>query len=314
MSAGSQLSDPAGAEPAEAQSLLDVVEQVKTWNLSALFRIPAPDSTPGSTPGSAPVWLKLTPPFAAHEPEVTALIAAMDGTLVPTVLASDPVHRRALLAHAPGADCWDASPRLIRATVTRWVAAQAALVQHPIAATGVPERRPADLVAGLARLLDGDAGRQLAPADLAAARALLRRLPAMIDELDACGLPDTLVHGDFHPGNWRSDGTRTVLIDFADAFVGHPAFDGDRLRGFVESAAQKQAVADAWCDAWAGHVPGSDPARALDLARPLQALSGAMLYQMFLDHIEPSERRYHDGDPAAGIRAALRVCGPPGRR
>ena len=37
---------------------------------------------------------------------------------------------------------------------------------------------------------------------MAAARGLLSRFRL----LDECGLPDTLVHGDFHSGNWRSDG------------------------------------------------------------------------------------------------------------
>ena len=55
----------------------------------------------------------------------------------------------------------------------------------------------------------------------------------------------------------------------------------------------------------AGTVPGCDPERALRLARPLQALAGAIVYQMFLDNIEHSERRYHELDPPQGIRDAL---------
>jgi len=34
-------------------------------------------------------------------------------------------------------------------------------------------------------------------------------------------------------------------------------------------------------------------------------------YQEFLDGIEPSERIYHHGDPAAAIRAALRCALDP---
>ncbi len=49
-------------------------------------------------------------------------------------------------------------------------------------------------------------------------------------------------------------------------------------------------------------MPGSHPRRALQLAGPLQALSGALFYQHFLDHIEDSERRYHELDPPQGIR------------
>ncbi|HEY2795483.1 MAG TPA: aminoglycoside phosphotransferase family protein, partial [Micromonosporaceae bacterium] len=214
---------------------------------------------------------------------------------------------RSVLAHIPGEDCWDASGDLIRATVTRWVGAQAALARREMpTADVVPDRRPVHLIKGLAALLDGDAGAQLDDHERDAARDLLDRMPAMIEELEACGLPNTLVHGDFHPGNWRSDGQRTVLIDFADAYVGHPAFDGERLRDFV-GPERGAAVADAWCAAWSERLPGSDPARALDLVRTLQPLAGAILYQMFLDHIEPSERRYHEDDPVAGIRAALAV-------
>ncbi|MDT3445085.1 MULTISPECIES: hypothetical protein [unclassified Pseudofrankia] len=53
-------------------------------------------------------------------------------------------------------------------------------------------------------------------------------------------------------------------------------------------------------------MPGSDPARALAVAAPLGQLSYAVRYQEFLDNIEPSERIYHAGDPAATVRAALR--------
>jgi Ser/Thr protein kinase RdoA (MazF antagonist) len=168
----------------------------------------------------------------------------------------------------------------------------------------VPDRRPAHLVKGLTDLLDGAAGAQLTSDEMAGARELERRLPGMIEELSACGLPDTFVHGDFHPGNWRSDGKHTVLIDFADAYVGHPAFDGERLREFIDEE-RREPVAEAWCAAWAEHAPESDPKRALHLARPLQALSGAILYQQFLDNIETSERRYHELDPPAGIRDAI---------
>src|SRR3712207_8428493 len=45
----------------------------------------------------------------------------------------------------------------------------------------------------------------------------------------ACGIGDTLVHGDFHPGNVRVDGASITLIDWGDAFVGHPGFDALRL-------------------------------------------------------------------------------------
>jgi hypothetical protein len=41
------------------------------------------------------------------------------------------------------------------------------------------------------------------------------------------------------------------------------------------------------------------------LVRPVQHLEAALLYQGFLDGIEPDERPYHASDPVDEIRLAL---------
>ncbi|MFD1146728.1 hypothetical protein [Saccharothrix hoggarensis] len=46
-------------------------------------------------------------------------------------------------------------------------------------------------------------------------------------------------------------------------------------------------------------VVENDPASALRHARPASHLVGARVYQEFLDHVEPSERVYHLGNPEA---------------
>jgi hypothetical protein len=51
-------------------------------------------------------------------------------------------------------------------------------------------------------------------------------------------------------------------------------------------------------------VPGSDPARAAALLAPLAAARQAVVYQHFLDHIEPSEHPYHRDDPPLWLRHA----------
>jgi hypothetical protein len=95
------------------------------------------------------------------------------------------------------------------------------------------------------------------------------------------------------------------VIDFADAFFGNPVLDGLRLCDFLPPAKRADA-ARAWIESWSAEVPGCDPARALVVAEPLAHLAYAVRYQEFLDGIEPDERIYHLGDPAAVIRAALR--------
>ncbi|MFJ3835474.1 phosphotransferase [Streptomyces sp. NPDC090054] len=83
----------------------------------------------------------------------------------------------------------------------------------------------------------------------------------------ACGLPDTLVHGDFHLGNWRSDGTRTVVVDYADSWFGHPATDGLRPRQILDEERWTQ-IAQVWARARQAHVPGSAHERPLEPVAP----------------------------------------------
>jgi len=268
--------------------------QRKTWNLAALFRLPT---------DQGPVWLKTTPGFAADEASVIAAFAQVDSALVPPVIGAGP--RRILLGHLPGEDCWDASPQAITSAVRRLAAAQAVLASQPVRfPPGLPDRRTPVIAGQIRALLDGQVGGELTAGELAAARGLLSRFGL----LDECGLPDTIVHGDFHPGNWRSDGGPPTVLDWADAHVGNPVLDGLRACDFLP-ARNRSAAAAAWTGAWASCVPGCEPARALRIAEPLAHLIYAVRYQEFLDGIEPSERIYHLGDPAAAIRAALRSAG-----
>jgi len=196
--------------------------QRKTWNLAALFRLPTV---------KGPVWLKTTPCFAADEASVIAAFARVDPALVPPVIGAGP--RRVLLGHLPGQDCWDASPTIITSAVRRLAAAQAVLASQPASLPpGLPDRR-APVIAGQIRaLLDSQAGGELSAGETAAARGLLSRFAL----LDDCGLPDTIVHGDFHPGNWRSDGGPPAIVDWADAHLGNPVLDGLRACDFLPRA------------------------------------------------------------------------------
>jgi hypothetical protein len=261
--------------------------QRKTWNLACLFRLPA---------AGGPAWLKAVPGFAAAEPAALAAFAAADPALVPAVLASAP--GRLVLADVAGTDSWEAPVPVVTEAVTRLVTAQARIAARP---GPVPDRRPEILAAAVRGLLDGPAVPELSDSERQAARDLLPRW----ERLAGCGLPDTLVHGDFHPGNWRHDADgKPVILDFADAHWGNPVLDGLRAIDFLP-AGRRPAAAAAWTSAWAAAVPSSRPTDALRVAEPLAHLAYAVRYQEFLDNIEPSERVYHQGDPAAAIRHAL---------
>jgi hypothetical protein len=274
-------------------------DQVRTWNLSGLFRIPT---------ASGPVWLKTLAAFAADEAAVIGTYGRVAPSLVPKIVDADPVGRRLLLEHVPGVDCSGGPPEAIRAAASGLAAAQAALADSPdLIPVHVADRCLPVLAHQVAALLDRLGAQDLTPAELAAARDLAARLPDLGTALAECGLPDTLLHGDAHPGNWRFDGQHAVALDFSDAFIGHPAVDGLRPRPFLPESLWPHA-ADAWVAAWQACRPGSDPARAITLAAPLADLAYAVRYQEFLDGIEDSERIYHRGDPAGMIRKALRTA------
>nr|WP_062335761.1 aminoglycoside phosphotransferase family protein [Herbidospora sakaeratensis] len=262
------------------------IRQVKTWNLAGLFHLP-----------NVNAWLKTTPPFAAPEASIIAALAEVDPTLVPTVLGADPARGWMLLEHIPGQDCWKAAPGLVRETVRRFARAQQEI------STGMQASRPEAIGSRQAPPGLTDRRSMLAATGrlphVPGSDELLERVPALEEELAACGIPYTLVHGDFHPGNWRAvPGGPAVVLDFADAHVGHPAADGLRLKEWTGDA-------EAWVDAWS--LPGADPRRALEVAAPLAALGQAVRYQEFLDGIEPSERRYHAGDPEEALVEAVKA-------
>jgi hypothetical protein len=269
-----------------------VAVQQRTWNLSAIWRLDA---------GGAPVaWLKQVPLMFAHEANVLPLVDGFAPGLVPRLLAAGEAGRM-LLAHVPGEDRYGAGAGF-RAAVARDF--------HPVQryfagrigellAAGVPDRRfdiarfagvaaPfVDVIDGLGELID----------------ELAERLVAV----DVCGLPDTLVHGDLHPGNVRSDGSVRAILDWGDSTVAHPAYDILRLTEGLPAVEAAELVA-AWAARWREAVPGSDPERAVALLRPVAELRAAAAYGDFLDRIEPAERPYHEADVPDRLAAAVAVA------
>jgi phosphotransferase family enzyme len=277
------------------------VEQIKAWNLSSVLRLPT---------AAGDVWCKSVPPFLAHEGGIIELVGADEPTLVPPLLASDPATHTVLLGDVSGEDDWDApEERLLRMlhTLVRLQAQWSDRVDD-LLGVGLPDWRAQPL----GRLIQGLASRpdvraQLTDGELRGLDALVGALPDRFVALDACGLPGTLVHGDFYPGNWRSDGRSLVLLDWGDAGVGHPMLDMSSFDEYVPEDVRPR-IREAWVESWTDVRPGSDPARAETLIAPIAALRRAVIYQGFLDQIEPSERRYHETDVRDWLRAALELA------
>ena len=257
-------------------------QQIRTWHLSSIWRLPT---------SVGPVWLKHVPPFFAHE---GAIIEALGDAPVPRLLARDSA--RILIADIPGEDARGASLDRRRDMVTLLVGLQQRFLDRPatLIALGLPDWRAEALTRDIAALVRRY--RPELPTDSAAALdRFVAGLSARFAALSACGLPDTLVHGDFHAGNLRDDGERLTLLDWGDSGIGHPLLDQPAfLVGLSPSGTAE--LQRHWADLWQTALPGADPEGAAILVAPLAAARQALIYQNFTDQVEPDEHRYHCGE------------------
>jgi len=264
--------------------------QYRTWNLSAIWTIPTPQGE---------VWLKTVPPFLQHEPAILELLA---GGPVPRLIAAS--GHRQLLEALPGEDGYHATLEEYRVLIDELVALECSTIgaEHELLALGVPDRRWEALLAAATAVVERHLPehREL--------RRLLDEAAGRVAAIEACRLPNVLVHGDAHSGNARigPGAGRGIWFDWGDARVGHPLLDlGVLERPGVQ---RREALTSHWLDAWKAAVPRSDPHRAWPLVRPLAALGDAVVYQGFLDAIEATERIYHQDDVMPCLLRAARLA------
>jgi Ser/Thr protein kinase RdoA (MazF antagonist) len=276
--------------------------QQRTWNLSVLIRL---DTTDGL------MWLKAVPQFLADEGLVLRHLSMLRATrgMLPTVLGHDPSRRMVVLANVPGADLWESTASDVLALGERLLGLHrdSVLAGLPdLLANSVADRTTEAAVAGLAELArHGLPDREL-PSDLRIDVERLRdELPDLLAPL--AELPNVIVHGDPHPGNWRGrpTGERT-LLDWGDASIGNPMIDLGALTArlpALDAVAVLHSLARSAADTF-GSADLSAAVRALPLFR---AVSAAVLYADFCRAIEPNEQVYHRDDVTSCLRDAVEV-------
>lgn len=264
--------------------------QIKSWNLSALWRL-------STTKGV--VWLKCVPDFFGHE---GAVIDAVGPPLAPRLLAFE--SGRILMAEIDGEDHHDATGDVLLPMIDLLTAEQARWVGRTdeLSTLGLPDRRLGTIPPRIRQVAETYADQLTAP-ERRHLTALVDELPQRMAALDDCGIPDTLVHGDFHPGNVRGTPGHYVILDWGDSAVGHPLTDElafTRRLGPADRAAASRRFAQAW----RALVPGCDTDRAVELLAPVTALIAATQYADFVAAIEPDEHVYHAADVPEMLRQA----------
>ena len=262
--------------------------QIRSWNLSSIWRIPVARQT---------VWLKVVPPFFAHEPRV---LTAMADCRVPELLGHD--GERMLLAEVAGEDMYEAPlPRLLE-MVTLLVELQSSWTGRvdQLRTIRLPDWGGLALITAIGDVAER-ASEELSRDELTLLQNFVSGLDKRFAALESCGLPDTLVHGDFHPGNFRGTERTLTLLDWGDSGIGHPMLDQPAFLDRVPFE-YVEMIKEHWARAWLTCLPGCEPARAASLVAPIAAARQAVNYQRFLDNIEPSEQAYHSNDPADWLR------------
>ncbi|WP_083750817.1 phosphotransferase [Kribbella sp. ALI-6-A] len=111
-----------------------------------------------------------------------------------------------------------------------------------------------------------------------------------VAELASIGVPETLLHGDLHPGNVGVRDERTFAFDWTDAAVSHPFLD---LVTFVEEGnllSGSQALKDAYLGVWQDFAPLPALRHGLDLAARVGSLYQAVTYLHLVDNLAGPSR------------------------
>ena len=262
-------------------------QQIRTWNLSSIWKLNTASDT---------FWLKSVPPFFAHEGKALRLFKREK---VPRLVAADQQH--ILMQHLPGEDCYDAGVEQMLHMVGSLVELQWQWRDRlsELSEAGLPDWHAEFLgkkiPAVIHRYMD-----KLSESHQSILSKFESDLPSRLSQLEDCGIPSTLVHGDYHPGNWRGTGTDLTILDWGDCFIGHPLLDHPALIDRAGDHADQ--LLSHWQSLWQAKLPNADIARAFDLIAPVATARMAVVFKGFLDNIEPNERIYHDTDPVLALQ------------
>jgi hypothetical protein len=285
------------------------IEQPHVYPWSTVLRIPTDDGD---------LWFKATS-LEVHgfEPELTGILAAEFPDRVTELVAIDAergwmlmrdagTRLRELLESADDVHRWEDVLRLY-AEVQIGLAPRA----DELLALGVPDERLAGIPAKVEALLDDDealmlgVSDELSPAQRDELRRGMPELQALVAELQAFGIPETLQHDDFHDGQVFVKDGRYRLLDWGDSCISHPfhtltvTLRAIAWRHSLEPGSKPLLrLRDAYLE------PFGAPARAAELAYRTGTLGRALAWHRYLAHDAEGER---DPEDAESVPYGLRL-------
>jgi hypothetical protein len=268
------------------------IEVVEQWAISSVLRCGTDDG---------PVYLKAAFSIFRHEPAVTRTLASRYPTLVPDVLAVDVPRAWMLMRELPGTQLGDEG-------VGRWSDAARAIARihrdwsdrgDDLVALGAQDRALAGLASQIRPAFDA--------VEIAGDEWVLSDLERRCEQLALGPLPQTLVHGDFHPWNVMVDGEELRIFDWSDACVSHPFFDLPTFLERAENEAAREALLQTYLAGWGGVASPEELRATYELSRPLACVHHAISYLRIDDALEPDDRWVFAGSSRRWLAAAVEL-------
>jgi hypothetical protein len=286
----------------------------RAWSM--IMRVPTADG---------PVWFKANSPASRFEPALTLVLGRWTPANVLTPLAVDTARGwsllpdagtrlRELLGAAPDPLCWEA-PLREYAQLQRTAAGHV----DELLALGVPDLRPQrlpdlfDLVLSSPQL----AAQIGVPGGLPAERyaALRGQRPTFTrwcERLAASGVPPSIDHADLHDGQVFRGADGWVLIDWADASIGHPFMTlsvaiqrvAERFSLAADSAVLARLL-DAYLETWTAEHDIAELREAARLAMPLGVIGRAMAWRRIFPGTDALIWDMHGRDVARSLGGLL---------
>lgn len=268
------------------------VIQSRHWGISAVMEV--------DTPGGR-FWFKA--PFGPfrREATITKLLYEARPKQIAPMIAIDEDEGWMLLADIPGRVLGE-DRALTRAAFESLAAVQSGLVGHvaDLRAAGCPHRPIGDLPIELRRALTTPLMHSVLDLSVQRVDQLIDSLSAAVADVEQVGVPDSFVHGDFHPGNVINAADGIWLFDWSDAAITNPLVDiATWTSWFEDDPEHVDAIYRTFHHVRAvelRHEPGTELDR-LDRGT-LAAVAGAyhtISYAGILEALEPHRQAEHIG-------------------
>jgi hypothetical protein len=232
------------------------------------------------------VWLKAVGKPNFHEFNIVSILATLFPTYLPPIIAVRPQWNAWLATEvegtSPDADSDFSTWKTISARLAELQIASVREVPRLIFA-GCRDIRASSLLNQADEffgIMDKLMKRQVkAPPSILTSGELFdlkKRIKEILAPLAASGIPDTLNHLDFNPGNIFVSGERCTFIDWAEAAIGHPFLTFQYLLEHLtrlrpEYADRREELVSAFASQWQRFAPSSGVSNSLASA-PLIAV------------------------------------------